>query len=114
MKKAKRALQFDGVAGTPGLRRATYRLPESGDDLHVFALGDHVFHVASAARPDDRGETVIVNDVSGKKKGKGGAGLIGLLLDYLTTPPRKNCYTITVITQWPNGKTEIESSRHCD
>jgi hypothetical protein len=104
-------LDFQSVSGLPGVRKAEYRPGGSKETLQILELHPNVFHIRPAGGSDAGTETVVIRDVSQKKKP---GGLIGILLDFLTTPPRKNCYTITIITQWPNGKTTIEHMRHCD
>jgi hypothetical protein len=103
------SLHFAAISGFPGLRKAQYRLPATGEELLILEVRPNVFQVIPAAHPSSPGETVVVI-----QKDATGATLLGLLLDWLTTPPKQNCYTITVIVQWPDGHTEIDSSRHCD
>jgi len=111
MNATKRKLEFRSVDGISGVRKAEYRPAGSKDELTILQLRRNVFHVIARDSTGDSGETIVINNPTAKKSP--GEILFDLLLDYLSTP-KKGCYTITIITQWPNGTTEIESESHCD
>ena len=115
MSETNKSLQFQEVPGLLGVRKAEYRLPESGEDLLILATGSHTFHVLPARQPQSSGETIVIN-ISNESDAPTFAQQVGALLDWLTSAPKKAgkfCWTITVITQWPNNVTTIESSTQC-
>jgi hypothetical protein len=112
MSETNTALRFQEVPGLLGVRKAEYRLPESGEDVLILATGPHTFHVLSARQPQSSGETVVINISK-----ESGASIFGVLLDWLTSAPKKAgkfCWTITVITAWPNNVVTVESSTRCE
>jgi hypothetical protein len=112
-------LDFQEVRDFPGLQKAAYRVPDTGEELLILALRQNVFHVVSANDPEAAAETVVINHV--EKKGSQGeqlGAILGALVDWILGDrprnPKKNCYTQITIVEWPDGHVESSITSRCD
>jgi hypothetical protein len=104
---------FQDIPGLPGFQQALVQVKPEAEKLQIISSSPNVFQVVRAENPTEGVGVILINNV-GKEMSTGEklGALVGVLLDYIH-PKDKTCWSLTVITVWPNGHATVEINSGC-